>query len=262
MAVTADRETAPPRNVVVVGSGRSGTSLVAGLVATAGHHMGGHLLKANDFNPRGFFEDYRTLLLNEKLLAPHTTEPAAARFTAAPVLARPLGQMQRWLAALPLEVEVRAPAGLEPKLRSTINGTPWCRKDPRFCHTLPAWEPVFGDALRVCVFREPSKTANSMVSLAHRQGVELTFDGAVEVWAAAYLRILSRHRHHGEWLFIHYDQLFGSSVIDRLEQAVVARFDRSVVDAGLRRSAATGQWPEAVDEIYRELCDAAGFELD
>jgi hypothetical protein len=245
------------RNVVVVGSGRSGSSMVAGLVASAGHHMGRRLVRANDANPRGFFEDFRTILVNEQLLAPYTDQPPAPRFTRGPIHVQPLKELQRWLAVPPPEVEITAPPELEPKLRATINSTPWCRKDPRFCHTLPAWEPLFGDAVRVCVFREPSRTANSMVPVARLQRVPLTYDGALEIWAAAYLRVLRRHRHHGDWLFVHYEQVLDGSALPRLETAIGARLDRDFADTALRRASPSGSWPAALDEIYTELCDAA-----
>jgi hypothetical protein len=248
----------PGRNVVVVGSGRSGTSLVAGLVAGAGHHMGRRLARANRANPRGFFEDLRTILVNEEILAPYTTRPAVPRFSAGPVHPGPLGDLQRWLAALPPETVVEAPAELGPKMHATMAAAPWCRKDPRFCYTLPAWEPLFGDAVRVCVFREPSRTANSMIEVARTQRVELTFDGALEIWAAAYLQILRRHRHRGQWLFMHYDQVLDGTALPRLEDAIGARLDRGFADAALRRAPASGAWPRAVGEIYAELCAAAG----
>jgi hypothetical protein len=259
MTSPTDPPPGAPRNVVVVGSGRSGTSLVAGLVATAGHQMGRHLVRANDANPRGFFEDYRTLLVNEQLLAPYTKDVPRPRFSQTQIYPRPLVDLQRWLAVLWPDQPIEAPAELQPKMRATIAGGPWCRKDPRFCHTLPVWEPLFGDAVRVCVFREPSRTANSMVSLAHRQQVELSFDGALEVWAAAYLQVLRGHRRRGQWVFVHYEQVLDGTGIPRLEQAVGARLDPSFADTALRRASPAGQWPAAVGEIYRELCEASGF---
>jgi hypothetical protein len=262
MSNSTDQPPAVRRNVVVIGSGRSGTSLVAGLVATAGHDMGRRLIRANDANPRGFFEDFRTLLVNEQLLAPYTKDVPQPRFTKTQIYPRPLVDLQRWLAVLWPGDPIEAPVELEPKMRATIAGGPWCRKDPRFCHTLPAWEPLFGDAVRVCVFREPSRTANSMVALARRQQVELSFDGALEVWAAAYLQVLRRHRLHGEWVFVHYEQMLDGTGIPRLERAVGARLDASFADSALRRASPAGQWPAAVGEIYDELCEAAGFSVN
>lgn len=251
-----------PRNVVVVGSGRSGTSLVAGLIATAGHHMGRHLVRPNEANPKGFFEDYRTLLINEELLAPHTRELPKPRFTDQKPYPEPLRDLQRWLAVLGPETLVEAPPELLPKMRSSLEREPWCRKDPRFCHTLPAWEPLFGDALRVCVFREPSRTANSMRVVARTQGVELSFEGGLEIWAGAYQQVLTRHRHHGQWLFVHYDQILDRTALPGLEREIGASLDPGMVDQALRRAPASGGWPAAVDEVYRELCGLAGYRPD
>lgn len=262
MDSTPERPPRPPRNVVVVGSGRSGSSLVAGLVATAGHHMGRRLLRANDANPRGFFEDFRTLLVNEQLLAPYTDVLPQPRYTRCRIYPRPLVELQRWLAVLWPEVAVQARPELEPKMRATLVDGPWCRKDPRFCHTLPVWEPLFGDAVRICVFREPGRTATSMVSLARRQQVELSYGGALEIWAAGYLRVLHRHRHHGQWVFVHYDQILDGTGIDRLERAIGTRLDTAVVDPALRRTPDQGRWPAGVGEIYQELCEVAGYPAE
>jgi hypothetical protein len=230
-------------DVVVVGSGRSGSSLVAGLMASAGHHMGRRLLPPNQANPRGFFEDFRTILVNEKLLAPYT----------------PLRDLQRWLAVLPPEVSIDAPPDLTPDMQATIVRSPWCRKDPRFCYTLPAWQPWYREAVRICVFREPSRTANSLVASVPLQKLELSYDGALEIWAAAYLQVLRRHRHHGDWIFVHYDQILDGTALPRLESAAGARLNPDFIDPALRRASPDGGWPAELDEIYDELCDAAGY---
>jgi hypothetical protein len=253
------RNPAPGRSVVVVGSGRSGTSLVGGLIATAGYHLGRHLVRGNDANPRGFFEDYRTLLVNEQVLAPYTRDLPEPRYTGVPIHAEPLADFQRWLAVLWPEVTVEAPAALLPKMRAALGGTPWCRKDPRFCHTLAAWEPLLDGVVRVCVFREPSRTANSMITVAAEQQVRLSFEGALEIWAAAYLRILREHRHRGEWVFVHYDQVLDGTGVPRIEQAIGTGLDASIADTALRRSPAAGRWPAGIGEIYDELCEAAQF---
>jgi hypothetical protein len=259
MCFMNEQEPGQCRNVVVIGSGRSGTSLVAELVASAGHHMGRRLIKASKVNPRGFFEDLHTVLVNEQILAAYTEDPPRSRFTPGLIYQRPLKDMQRWLAVPPPDATIQGLPHLEPKMRSTIVRAPWCRKDPRFCHTLPVWGQLFGDAVRICVFREPGRTANSMIALARLQGVDLTFGGALEVWAAAYTKVLRHHRYQGEWVFVHYDQVLDGAAVPRLERAVGASLDGSVADAALRRSAADGGLPAAVAEIYQELCDTAAF---
>jgi hypothetical protein len=231
------------RNVIVAGCARSGTSLVAGVIAGAGYHMGTHLLPRNDANPHGYFEDYRTVLLNERILRPYTA----------------LGDMHRWLAVLPVDLDVRAPADLIGSLRATLHRAPWCRKDPRFCYTLPAWEPVLGDPLRVCVFREPSRTANSLLAVPPEHRVALSFDDALRIWEGAYRVVLRRHRERGDWVFVHYDQILDGSALPRLERDLGVRLDAGFADPTLRRSPARGACPPEIGDLYAELCDAAGI---
>ena len=44
-------------DLFITGSGRSGTSMVAGLFRATGAFMGQHLVKPRISNPLGFFED-------------------------------------------------------------------------------------------------------------------------------------------------------------------------------------------------------------
>src|SRR4051812_26970362 len=61
----------PGDNIFVLGSGRSGTSLLAGLFRRHGLFMGDQPYKARDSNPHGFFEDRSVNDINEALLATH-----------------------------------------------------------------------------------------------------------------------------------------------------------------------------------------------
>ena len=87
------------RNGLILGSGRSGTSMLAGTLRGAGYYMGAHLLPADEANPRGYFEDDEINAINEALLAavtPAYSEPAYG---------------WRWLAAVPVGAEVPCPPG-------------------------------------------------------------------------------------------------------------------------------------------------------
>jgi hypothetical protein len=53
------------RDCIVLGSGRSGTSMVAGALAKAGYFMGDRLYPARDANPLGFFEAPEINSINE-----------------------------------------------------------------------------------------------------------------------------------------------------------------------------------------------------
>lgn len=96
--------TAGSHAVIVLGTGRSGTSAVAGMLEAYGIPMGDDLLEADTTNPHGFYEDAPFVALNEALLA--GSGQAAA-------------SMQKYL------LYRAAPASV------------WGIKDPRLCDSWP-----------------------------------------------------------------------------------------------------------------------------
>src|SRR5690349_12501793 len=115
-----------PRNCLILGSGRSGTSMLAGTLCGAGYYMGEHLVPANEANPKGFFEDDEINAINEALLAPLTPRRRPA-------------YGWRWLASVPVGTPFACPPELGQRIQAQTARAPFCFKDPRFCYTLPAW---------------------------------------------------------------------------------------------------------------------------
>jgi hypothetical protein len=238
------------RNCIVLGSGRSGTSMVAGALVGQGYFMGHDLyIEPRGSNPKGFFEDRHINAINELLLA---EVPEAASFAFG----------QRWLACVPVGAEIRMTDELGSWIEDNVSRQPFAFKDPRFCYTLPAWVPFLTSTVFVCVFREPARTARSIVTECRQaeylRGVEMDFAAAVAVWRGAYSHVL-QHRRVGEWIFVHYEQLLDRSAFPRLEEALGARLDPSFVDPSLRRSTADGAVGAKAATLYRELCRLAGY---
>jgi hypothetical protein len=148
-------------------------------------------------------------------------------------------------------------------MQAQTSRAPFCFKDPRFCYTLAAWRPFLPDTVFCCVFREPARTANSIVkecqTADYLAGLPMDFPGAVEVWTLMYRHILEAHRQDGEWVFLHYDQLFQPTGPERLEAALGARVDRRFPDPGLKRSPAEGPIGPDTLGAYQELCRLAGY---
>src|SRR5215203_1348762 len=99
-----------PRNCIVLGSGRSGTSMVAGAIAAAGHFMGDDLHPARDANPKGFFEGPTVKDINEDLLAQVVSGPL--RWPASLLTRGRTSPGSRWLARLPPHARVVADGSL------------------------------------------------------------------------------------------------------------------------------------------------------
>ena len=76
------------RLVLVVGVGRSGTSLLSGILGQLGFHIPQPEVNADDTNPRGFGEprwvvDFHTRLLKARRVTVNDARPAAWEVTGA-----------------------------------------------------------------------------------------------------------------------------------------------------------------------------------
>lgn len=143
----------PLRTVaVVLGSGRSGTSLLMQALAALGLRVSEELIAARRDNPKGFFEDALIVRVQADLLRalgawPYHPLPAdwlerpatgAARTALADLLARRLAA-----------------------------GGPWGFKDPRTAAFLPLWQHLFTEAdiapRYILALREPGKIIQSFM---------------------------------------------------------------------------------------------------
>ena len=249
-------------NVIIMGSGRSGTSMTAGILSNSGYFMGHKVLnKGRINNPFGNYEDQEINFLNEKLLEQVIPGPEIVDG----VLQhreRP-GDMQRWLGSLAPGTTVPAMSEYIPKIQELTGIRPYCFKDPRFSYTLPVWSPYLEDTVYVCVFRNPHKTVLSILKqikdAPHLHGLEMDATSAMSVWTSMYSHILDIHRHSGDWLFLHYDQLLTDEGMDRLAAFTGAEVNRDFPKRGLRRDYPVMETSAAADRIYASLCELAGF---
>jgi hypothetical protein len=174
------------RDCVILGCGRSGTSLAAGVVARAGYNCGEDLLPADDGGPTGFFETRGVNAINEALISACDGELPTRGYS------RPLGDGERWLAVFPETAAPEATAELRDDMSGAIPPSPYCLKDPRFSYTLEAWRPLFDGALFVCVFRHPDATARSIAKEVRYGGLTVEIGRSLDIWKAAYRRVLDR----------------------------------------------------------------------
>ncbi len=250
-------------NVIILGSGRSGTSMVAGTLAGAGYFMGDDLVQARASNAKGFYEDRGINRLNEDILiASGPSHQPMPPPTNAPGWG--LERRQLWLAQVPLGTAIRGTEPINQRIAQACARVPFCYKDPRFCYTLPVWRPYLRRARFVCVFRHPLATVRSILkeceAAAYLKNVTLSCEQGLELWSLMYRHVLEIHRHQGDWLFLHYDQALTDAGLDRLSGFVGGSVDRSFPDRGLNRSPAQGTVPEAVGGVYAQLCELAGFD--
>ena len=251
------------RSCIILGSGRCGTSMAAGVLAGAGYFMGEQFYPPDAGNPRGYFEDPQINAINEDLLAAVLPPRPGGWLGSLFFRSRPSAG-QRWLARVPMDREIPCPPPLAARIGELTRHRPFCFKDPRFAYTLPAWRPFLAEAAFVCVFRDPAATAASMLAEGRRQPILHTLAmnrrQALATWHSAYTHILDRHlAAGGDWLFLHYDQFLTGEALPRLETFLGVAADRSFVDPRLRRAQAIGHVPSEVESVYRRLCALAGY---
>jgi hypothetical protein len=141
------------RLVLVVGVGRSGTSLLAGVLGQLGLHIPVPEVKANDTNPRGFGEprwavDFHTRMLRRTRVTVNDSRPAAWEATGAMASDEALrAELGAWL---------REQFAQSPRV---------VVKDPRTVWFLPLWRACADDlglqTSFVTMLREPAETVAS-----------------------------------------------------------------------------------------------------
>jgi hypothetical protein len=164
-----------PTAVCVLGSSRAGTSLTTRVLNLIGVYLGpeeellngelrqlagegGEVLAgARDANPNGFWEHYRIMRLNERILRAH-----GGSWRDPPSL--PPG----WERSSELDAEREEARAL---IAESFGGQRlWGWKDPRNSLTLPFWRQLLPDLLYVVCLRNPLDVA---VSLQRRDGMSL-----------------------------------------------------------------------------------------
>jgi hypothetical protein len=244
-----------PRDLFILGCGRSGTSMVAGLFRSAGYFQGSQLHPPRQSNPRGFFEDVEVNNINEAVLRPLLPERRLE--AGVEYLADSPAQGQSWLARIPPTVTIGSTPGETERIGVALARRPFCLKDPRFCYTLHLWRQQAPGARMICVFRRPQIVVASILKeiaeMPYLANFALSVRETFEVWQLMYLHVLQRQALSGEWLFVEYDELFESPVLDRIADFSAASIDRAFPDRSLRRSTAVMADDPSTDKLYAEL---------
>ncbi len=248
-------------DVVIVGAPRSGTSLVAQLLASGGLDFGDHVLPASPANPRGFLEDTRVTDLDDELLAPHVVGRGA--------LPVPEARLA-WVGAPAEGAVITADPAQRERMAALVDGAgPIGVKDPRFVWTLDAWRPVLRPGTRfVAVVRHPAEVAASLRSMweadrPYYGDLEVTVERGLALWEAVHRRLLA-HLRHGSWHVVDHAALLdrGGPGVAGLAGFTGRTLDPGAVDPGLRRSPRSVPVPDAVAALHARLCERAARDAE
>ena len=247
----------PRNNCLILGAGRSGTSLAASLLVQAGYHGYKDTFPADEANPLGYFEDTDVVAGNESILTPVWRSPRL-------LFSRTLNRKPdvgftggAWL----LDLDPSQLARISLKPRETERFTklfarrPFAYKDPRFSFTLGALAPLIPQGtLQLCIFRDPLQVVESTRRKALQSGVAVSQKYCFSVWEAHYRCLLEHHRKlGGRWLFVNYWQLIDGTAVARMEDFLEVRLNRAQVKPELNRVQAKGHLPGSVAAIFRKL---------
>lgn len=131
---------------IVLGTHRTGTSMVAGILHHLGINMGDEMLGAHPSNPLGHFEDYPFLLHNDKVVENWR----------APTL--------HYASEKDLEIYKSM---LELRNKQEF----WGLKDPRLCITLKYFYGWIEDPVILCTHRDEEASARSLTHV-HGMGLD------------------------------------------------------------------------------------------
>lgn len=258
------------KNCLIMGSGRSGTSLMGGLLYNAGYYMGEDLYVPLESNPKGFFECAEINGINEDILAKYNVRPDRNFYYS--VFPRSRNKFpvrdQRWLTSIPPAVTITCEdVSIEERIQAALRREPFCFKDPRFSYTCPVWEKFLPQDTRfICVFREPEITVQSILDECRRREYLrdfcITRRNAFRLLVNVYSHVLKNFDGRRDILFVHYRQLLSVDALPKTGEFLECDLQKDWIDAKLNRTVVSGKVPLRVAAVYGKLCELAGYRMD
>ncbi len=235
----------PPVTIFVLGMHRSGTSAMAGLLHTAGIHLGDVFIPPLPQNPKGNFEDFLTLQVNEYLLS------CIGKSWFQPPTLEDLSKVpKRYFTLIP-----------QTYLHFRSRFRLWAWKDPRHCLTFPLWAELLPRSTfrLICICRNPVSVARSLNT---RDG--LPMNAGLRLWKEYNSRILATiERYNIPFTFLRYETVLedpeaAQKLIER-DLKMDLNEGWRFVDKRLNRSGSPeANLPPEIQQVYDKvlrLCD-------
>jgi hypothetical protein len=237
-----------PAPLIVIGMHRSGTSLAAALLQSAGLDVGERLMEGNWSNPRGHFEDMDFVELQRGALVRLGWHQD--------------GWLESELQELPEDIISAARDLVDRKGR---NGRPWGWKDPRTILFLRLWLDLLPSSKLALIYRAPWEVIDSL----YRRGDEIFSEDpglAVRIWLRYNRALLDvAHMDPARCLLVNLETLAahprewvaaaGELAGIRLAAPDVSLYDATLLhgsEASVRAGALFRYYPETV-ELYSAL---------
>lgn len=239
----------PPLRIFVLGAGRSGTSLVAGLFRNTVLYMGDNSYLPRPANPNGFFEDRGINSINEAIICQ--------------ILQSEQSECHGWLAQIDHVPDITVAPSLRRSIRQYYSRSPSLFKDPRFVYTLPFWlrelesEDLSGIRC-ICVFRHPmqflASVRRELSEAPYLSGLMLSDNQILDIWRSQYISVLRQHDMGINILFVEYKDILNRTRLSDLEAFTGLGVDSSFIDSSLHRSRLANHFiPPCYLDLYSRL---------
>lgn len=253
-----------------MGFGRSGTSLMAGILQRSGYFLGNELYPPRESNPCGFFENSYINGINEAILKKFDYGNFNEDFLVYEKEFSPFkpGNWQRWLTYLPIDTLVSCSDDtVEVSILEATNIDGFAYKDPRFNYTVGVWNKyIRQDTVFICMIRQPEITVYSVLkecgNANYLKNFYIDIDLAFQLWFNSYSHLLYNLSSISDErvIYIHYEQLLQKEFMNYLNKKLDCCIDTSLISELLNRSKPAGIIPRKVSLLYKELCALAGFK--
>lgn len=252
------------RSCIILGSGRSGTSLMGGILHSSGYYMGENLYPPRYGNPKGFFENKFINGINEKILKRYDlkkwNDEESGNYT---VNAPAYGQ--RWLMAIDEQTEVQCDnESVLSDIKLACSHSAFAYKDPRFSYTLPVWRNFLpNDSRYIVMFRDPRKTVESILrecqSVDYLSNLNITEQDAFFAWQNIYRHVLKNYNTEpSRFIVINFEALILGCGFERIEDFIDCSLSRLFIEKKLNRSEGKAiSMPKEAEEIYNQLMSIA-----
>jgi hypothetical protein len=257
------------KNCIILGFGRSGTSLMGGILFHSGYYLGDDLFPPRESNPLGFFETDMINGINEQILQRYDYQHLHNRSTDFEGIQSPYSPIygQRWLSYIEPGTEiVNNQESVANEIKAVTAKAGFAYKDPRFSYTLPVWLPYLPDTtVYICMFRQPGHVVESVIkdskTADYLEKFIISAEEISQLWYHCYDRVINRLAGvlKERLLFVHYEQLLTGALLPKLEEQLGLSLDRRFIAPELNRSRISHEVPEKVDLLYADLCRRAGM---
>ena len=256
------------KNTIILGTGRSGTSLVAGLFSESVESYGGKTYLGNQSNPYGYFETADVNTINNELIAHALYPPRMYQLLRRYYPKYYSDPAMYWLLPGNAGWKMKTPDAIRKRIDKLCEVHPFCLKDPRFTLTLSHWKPSLPpDTAYIVVFRDPSRTVDSVtrfLSDHHADQVKPTEAQLYKQWFVSYRRLMKIASSNRENFFFLNTEDLSNFPLDEFEQFVDGSLARERIDPSVRRSAPTktdSAMMNKCSSVFEQLCGEAHSDI-